>query len=42
MHNYLINSATGMSPLMVSLCFQPPLFTAQERDVALPSVQANL
>ncbi|KAK7922179.1 hypothetical protein WMY93_009081 [Mugilogobius chulae] len=41
-HNSLVSSATGMSPFMVSLGFQPPLFPAQEIEVAVPSVQAHL
>lgn len=41
-HNSLVSSATGMSPFMVSLGFQPPLFPDQEQDVAVPSVQAHL
>ncbi|KAK5927636.1 hypothetical protein CgunFtcFv8_012771 [Champsocephalus gunnari] len=41
-HNSLVCSATGMSPFMASVGFQPPLFPAQERDVAVPSVQGHL
>lgn len=41
-HNSLISSATGMSPFMVCLGFQPPLFPDQEKEVAVPSVQAHL
>lgn len=41
-HNSLVSSATGMSPFMVSLGFQPPLFPEQELDLAVPSVQAHL
>ena len=41
-HNSLVSSATGMSPFMVSLGFQPPLFPDQELDLAVPSVQAHI
>ena len=41
-HNSLVCSATGMSPFMASNGFQPPLFPAQEMDVAVPSVQGHL
>jgi len=41
-HNSLVCSATGMSPFMASVGFQPPLFPTQERDVAVPSVQGHL
>ncbi|XP_071342025.1 uncharacterized protein [Trachinotus anak] len=41
-HNSLICSATGMSPFMAANGFQPPLFPAQEVEVAVPSVQAHL
>lgn len=41
-HNSLISSATGMSPFMICLGYQPPLFPEQEEDVAVPSVQAHL
>ncbi|KAK9533156.1 hypothetical protein VZT92_008305 [Zoarces viviparus] len=41
-HNSLTSTATGMSPFMASLGYQPPLFPAQEMEVAVPSVQANL
>lgn len=41
-HNSLVSSATGMSPFMASNGFQPPLFPAQEADVAVPSVQGHL
>ncbi|XP_034413688.1 trace amine-associated receptor 1-like [Cyclopterus lumpus] len=36
------SSATGMSPFMASLGYQPPLFPDQEEEVAVPSVQAGL
>ncbi|KAK7878585.1 hypothetical protein WMY93_030421 [Mugilogobius chulae] len=41
-HNSLTTSATGMSPFMVSLGYQPPLFPAQEQEVAVPSVQVHM
>ena len=41
-HNSLTSAATGMSPFMASLGYQPPLFPIQEEEVAVPSVQANL
>lgn len=41
-HNSLVSSSTDMSPFMASLGFQPPLFPAQEEEVADPSFQANL
>ncbi|XP_077417107.1 uncharacterized protein LOC144048726 isoform X3 [Vanacampus margaritifer] len=41
-HHFLVCSATGMSPLMASNVFQPPLFPAQEANVAVPSVQESL
>uniref|UniRef100_A0A4W6C473 Integrase catalytic domain-containing protein n=1 Tax=Lates calcarifer TaxID=8187 RepID=A0A4W6C473_LATCA len=41
-HNSLVSSATGMSPFMAANGFQPPLFPAQETEVAVPSVQAHL
>lgn len=41
-HNSLVSSATGMSPFMASLGFQPPLFPIQETEVAVPSVQEHL
>lgn len=31
-----------MSSLMASFDFQAPLFSVQEEDVSVPSVQANL
>ena len=40
--NSLVSSATGMSPFMVSMGFQPPLFPVQEEEVAVPSVQDHL
>lgn len=41
-HNTLISSATGMSPFMASLGYQPPLFPDEERDIAVPSVQSHM
>ncbi|KAK7879248.1 hypothetical protein WMY93_033967 [Mugilogobius chulae] len=41
-HNSLVSSATGMTPFMASLGFQPPLFPDQEEDIAVPSVQTHL
>uniref|UniRef100_A0A3P9M8J2 Integrase catalytic domain-containing protein n=1 Tax=Oryzias latipes TaxID=8090 RepID=A0A3P9M8J2_ORYLA len=41
-HNSLVSSATGLSPFECSLGFQPPLFPAQEEEVAVPSVQAHI
>lgn len=41
-HNSLVSSATGMSPFMASMGFQPPLFPIQENEVAVPSVQEHL
>ena len=39
-HNSLSSASTGMSPFLCSLGYQPPLFPAQEIEVAVPSVQA--
>ena len=39
-HNSLVSSASGVSPFMATLGYQPPLFDHQEREVAVPSVQA--
>ncbi|KAK7912561.1 hypothetical protein WMY93_012772 [Mugilogobius chulae] len=36
------SSATGFSPFMACMGFQPPLFPSQEQEVAVPSVQAHL
>lgn len=41
-HNSLTTSATGLSPFEVTLGYQPPLFPAQEKELAVPSVQENL
>ena len=41
-HNSLSCSATGMSPFMTCYGFQPPLFPAQEEEVAVPSVEEHL
>jgi len=39
-HNTLISSATGLSPFQCAYGFQPPLFSALEKEVTCPSVQA--
>ena len=39
-HNSLPTSATGLSPFHCCLGYQPPLFPAQEEEVAVPSAQA--
>ena len=36
-HNTLVSSSTGVSPFESSLGYQPPLFPAQESDVAVSS-----
>ena len=36
-HNTLVSSSSGLSPFEVSLGYQPPLFPAQETDVAVTS-----
>lgn len=41
-HNYLVSSVTGMKPFMASMGFQPPLFPAQQEEVAVSSVQVHL
>ena len=41
-HNTLSSSATGLSPFECYLGYQPPLFPAQEEELAVPSVQAHL
>lgn len=41
-HNSLSSAATGMTPFMAAYGYQPPLLSAQERDVAVPSVQAHV
>ena len=41
-HNTLISSASGFSPFECSLGYQPPLFLAQEEEIAVPSVQAHI
>ena len=40
--NTHVSAATGKSPFECSLGYQPPLFPAQETEVAVPSVQAHL
>ena len=39
-HNTLPTTATGLSPFQCCLGYQPPLFPAQEEEVAVPSAQA--
>ena len=41
-HNSLSSAATGVSPFEASLGYQPPLFPAQEEELAVPSVQHHL
>lgn len=41
-HNSPTSSATGMSPFMCALGYQPPLFPEREQEVAVPSVQHHL
>jgi len=41
-HNSLTSAATGISAFEASLGYQPPLFPAQEEEIAVPSVQAHL
>ena len=41
-HNSLTCAATGVSPFEGSLGYQPPLFPAEEADIAVPSVQHHL
>jgi len=41
-HNSLTSSATGVSPFEASLGYQPPLFPAQEEEIAVLSVQVHL
>lgn len=41
-HNSVRSAATGMTPFECSLGFFPPLFLAQEGEVAVLSVQAHL
>ena len=38
-HNTLQSSATNISPFQCQFGFQPPLFSEQEEDVGVPSVQ---
>ena len=40
--NSLVSSATGLSPFEASLGYQPPVFSAQESEVEVPSVQTHL
>ncbi|KAK2899296.1 hypothetical protein Q8A73_012425 [Channa argus] len=41
-HNSLTSSATGLSPFMCSLGYQPPMFPNQETEIAVPSVNAHI
>ena len=41
-HNTLINSSTGLSPFMCSLGYQPPLLSNEEKQIAVPSVNAHI
>lgn len=41
-HNSMSSTATGFSPFMATIHFQPPLFPTQEREVAVPSIQAHV
>ena len=40
-HNFLVLAATGVSPFMAALGYQPPLFQEQEEEVAVPSVRVS-
>ena len=40
--NSMVSAATGLSPFMCSLGYQPPLFPSQETEAAVPSVWAHL
>ncbi len=39
-HNTLPSTATGLSPFHACLGYQPPLYTSQETESSVPSVQA--
>lgn len=41
-HNSLVSSATGVSPFEASLGYQPPLFPAQEVNLAVPAVMDHI
>lgn len=41
-HNSLVSVSTGLSPLIVFLGYQPPLFKVQEDEETVPSVQAHI
>ncbi len=41
-HNTLPTAATGLSPFQCVYGFQPPLFPSQERELAVPSIQAYI
>ena len=40
--NTMVSSATGLSPFLCSLSYQPPLFPSQETEATVPSVRAHL
>lgn len=40
--NSLVFAATGVSPFMASLGYQPPLFEHQEEEIAVPALWGNL
>ncbi|KAI3360101.1 hypothetical protein L3Q82_014421 [Scortum barcoo] len=40
-HNSLTSSATGVSPFESSLGYQPPLFSSQEEELAVPSATSS-
>ncbi|KAJ8332185.1 hypothetical protein SKAU_G00428350 [Synaphobranchus kaupii] len=41
-HNSLKSASTGLSPFECSLGYQPPLLSAQEAEVAVPSVKSHI
>ena len=40
--NTMVSSATGLSPFLCSLGYQPPLFPSQEMEAAVPSIRSHL
>ena len=40
--NTMVSAATGLSPFLCSLGYQPPLFPSQETEATVPSVRAHL
>ena len=40
--NTMVSAATGLSPFLCSLGYQPPLFPSQETEAVVPSVRAHL